>query len=246
MIIRSATELPANRTDVEFHTADGLTLVGELAVPQQAPVRGTLVMCHPLPTAGGFMDSHLIRKAALRLPALAGLAVLRFNFRGVESPRGRSEGNFGEGIEEKHDLTAAMAFVQQQGLPEPWLVGWSFGTEVILKHALDTGYPFRGAFLLAPPLHRTTADDLARWVGRAEPVIALVPEHDDFLQPAEATRRFAAIPHARVIEAQEAKHLFVGEKFTYQALSEIVQAVAPDQMPLATEWSDDETPPGGD
>ena len=236
MLIRSATELPATRTDVSFQTADGLTLVGELSVPKDEPAQGTLVMCHPLPTAGGYMDSHLIRKAANRLPAMAGLAVLRFNFRGVESPRGRSEGSFGDGIDERHDLTAAVAFVHGQGLPTPWLVGWSFGTEVILKHALDMGYGFQGAFLLAPPLHRTTPADLARWVGRPEPVVALVPEHDDFLRPAEATERFAAIPHARVIPAVGAKHLFVGEKYTHLALSEIVGQVAPDRLPLPTQW----------
>ena len=36
--------------------------------------------------------------------ALADLAVLRFNFRGVSSPRGRSEGEFGEGVAEAADL----------------------------------------------------------------------------------------------------------------------------------------------
>ena len=30
------------------------------------------------------MDSHIIRKAAARLPALADIAVLRFNFRGCD------------------------------------------------------------------------------------------------------------------------------------------------------------------
>jgi len=240
VLIRSSTVLPGTRTDVAFGTDDGLTLVGELSVPQNRPVEGALVMCHPLPTAGGYMDSHLIRKAANRLPAMAGLAVLRFNFRGVSSPRGRSEGSFGEGIDEGKDLAAAMSFLHEQGLPVPWLVGWSFGTEVILKHALDAGLPFAGAFLLAPPLHRATADDLARWVGRPEPVIALVPEHDDFLRPPEATDRFRAIPHARVIPAEGAKHLFVGEKYSHLALGEIVRAVNPGRLPLPTEWPEDD------
>ncbi|MFM2354050.1 MAG: hypothetical protein RLZZ608_1456, partial [Actinomycetota bacterium] len=31
--IRSATVLPAVRTDIELHTPDGLTLVGELSLP---------------------------------------------------------------------------------------------------------------------------------------------------------------------------------------------------------------------
>ncbi|MDR9434377.1 alpha/beta hydrolase [Pontimonas sp.] len=239
-VIRSSSVLPARRSDVSFQTSDGLRLVGELALPLSGAPVATLLWCHPLPTAGGYMDSHVIRKAANRLPAMANIAVLRFNFRGVSSPRGLSEGSFGEGEQEGLDLDAALRFLDGEGLSSPWLVGWSFGTEVILKHALDSGYPFSGALLLSPPLHRASDADLARWVGRPEPVVALVPEHDDFLQPAEASRRFATIPHARVIAAEGAKHLFVGEKYTHLALSEIVAQVAPEALPLPTEWPEDE------
>ena len=107
--IRAGVELPATREDIEFATSDGLTLVGELALPVSTPPVATMLALHPLPTAGGFMDSHILRKAAARLPALADLAVLRFNFRGVTSPRGTSEGAFGDGELERHDLVAAMA-----------------------------------------------------------------------------------------------------------------------------------------
>lgn len=50
--IRSETVLPARREDVELHTADGLTLVGELALPLDRDPVATLVTLHPLPTAG--------------------------------------------------------------------------------------------------------------------------------------------------------------------------------------------------
>ena len=75
--IRGATELPAVRENIELHTDDGFTLVGELSLPESGHIAATLVTLHPLPTAGGFMDSHIIRKAAARLPALADIAVLR-------------------------------------------------------------------------------------------------------------------------------------------------------------------------
>jgi hypothetical protein len=77
-------------------------------------------------------------------------------------------------------------------------------------------------------------------------VLALVPEHDDFLQPAEATDRFRAIPHAQVIAAEGAKHLFVGEQYTHLALSEIVRQVNPSALPLPTEWPEEEHVLGGD
>ena len=182
------------------------------------------------------MDSHIIRKAAARLPALADLAVLRFNTRGTTSPRGTSEGSFGEGVTEEADVAAAMDFVAKRGLPEPWLLGWSFGTELVLKYGRE--HDVRGAILLSPPLHRATEEELRAWQGDQRPLVALIPEFDDYLRPAEAAERFAAIPHIQLIDVEEGKHLWVGEKQTYRVLSEIVRAMNPRALPLPTEWTD--------
>jgi len=233
--ITGGVELPARRQDIELHTSDGLTLVGELALPAEKPPVATLVCLHPLPTHGGFMDSHILRKAAARLPALADLAVLRFNFRGVTSPRGRSEGEFGNGVEERHDLAAAMDFVGQLSLPDPWLLGWSFGTEVVLRWGLE--HPIAGAILLSPPLHRATEADLAAWAGSGIPLVAIIPEFDDYLRPAEAREKFAVVPHAQLVAVEGGKHLWVGEKQTRRVLSEIVEHVNPAALPLPTEWN---------
>ena len=237
--IRAGTELPAVREEIELHTADGLRLVGELATPVDVPPVATLVTLHPLPTAGGFMDSHILRKAAARLPALADLAVLRFNTRGTSSPRGTSEGAFGEGIAERADVAAAMDFVAERGLPDPWLVGWSFGTELALKYGLEHG--IAGAILLSPPLHRTSEEELQRWNRSSAPVVAIIPEHDDFLKPAEAAERFGVLPRLRRIDVAGGKHLWVGEGQTRRVLEEIVAAVNPAALPLPTTW-----PPGGE
>ncbi|MBO9578272.1 MAG: alpha/beta hydrolase [Microbacteriaceae bacterium] len=232
--IRGAVELPRRVEEIELRTADGLTLVGELALPEDREPVATLVTLHPLPTAGGFMDSHILRKAAARLPALAGIAVLRFNFRGVTSPRGTSEGAFGDGVDERHDLDAAMAFVRERGLPAPWLLGWSFGTEVLLKHGLGSG--LAGAILLSPPLRRTTQAELARWASATVPVVAIVPELDDYLRPAAARERFAVAPNVEIVDVAGGKHLWVGEEQTYRVLTEIVQRLHPAALPLPTSW----------
>jgi alpha/beta superfamily hydrolase len=234
MEIRGPVLLPARREDIELHTSDDLTLVGELALPVDRDPVATLVTLHPLPTAGGFMDSHIIRKAAARLPALADLAVLRFNTRGTTSPRGTSEGTFDGGEAERRDLAAAMDLVAQRRLPHPWLVGWSFGTEVALRHGRS--HPVDGIILLSPPLHRTSDAELAAWAGDPRPVVALIPEHDDYLRPAQARERFAAIGHADVIAVDGGRHLWVGENQTRRVLSEIVAAVNPSALPLPTTW----------
>ena len=165
--------LPANREPIEFITTDGLRIIGELATPvDRAPV-ATIVMAHPLPTAGGSMDSHLLRKAAWRLPALTGMAVLRFNMRGTSSSSGSSEGAFDQAAGEGLDLRAAIAHSVALGLPSPWLVGWSFGTDVVLRHG--NVEPVVGAFLISPPLRYSTEADLDGWAQPGRPVIALVP-----------------------------------------------------------------------
>jgi len=235
--ITSTTVLPARRHDTSFHTSDGLTLVGEVAWPESHAPMATALFLHPLPTAGGFMDSHVIRKASWRLPALADIAVFRFNFRGVTSPRGTSEGQFGEGIYEKHDLEAALAESEALGLPAPWLIGWSFGTEVILKHARALVDRIAGVILLSPPLHRTTAAEVAAWSDVPVPVVALVPEFDDFLPPEDARAGFAPAPNIELVMADGAKHLWVGETQTRFVLNEITKRLNPDAAPLPEAWS---------
>ena len=68
------------------------------------------------------------------------------------------------------------------------------------------------------------------------PLVALVPELDDYLRPAEARERFARVPQAEVVGVEGAKHLWVGEASVYRALSEIVQRTAPGANPLPTTW----------
>jgi alpha/beta superfamily hydrolase len=233
--IRAGTVLPARRTPVELHTADGLRLVGELAVPLDRPPVATLVTLHPLPTHGGFMDSHVLRKASYRLPALADVAVLRFNTRGTSSPAGTSEGTFDNGVSERFDVAAAIEYAEfhdDPPLPNRWLLGWSFGTDLALMHGLDPS--ITGAILLSPPLRFSDDAHLDAWAASGKPVVCLVPEHDDYLQPAEARERFARIPQAEVIGVDGAKHLWVGEPAVRRVLDEIVARVAPSSYPLPT------------
>jgi hypothetical protein len=232
--IRSNTVLPADRRPVTLHTADGVQLVAEVALPEGRPPVATLVCLHPLPTQGGMMDSHLFRKAANRLPALAGLAVLRFNTRGTSSEQGTSEGVYDEGKSERYDVAAALDYVDYCELPSPWLVGWSFGTELALRYGLDPNV--LGAILISPPLKAATDGDLDNWAATGKPLVAIVPEFDDYLRPDEARRRFARVPQAEVIAVEGAKHLFVGARHANRVLDEIVRVVEPAAFPLPTSW----------
>ena len=236
MEIRAATVLPARRADITMRTADGLALVGEIAQPLARDPVATLVCLHPLPTQGGMMDSHLFRKASYRLPALADLAVVRFNTRGTVSDHGRSEGEFGEGTAERYDVAAGIGWCVAAGLPRLWLLGWSFGTELALLWGNDPAV--EGAILVSPPLHRAGDAELDAWAASGKPMLVLVPEFDDYLRPAEARARFARVPNAELIVGERAKHLWVGEPAVRTVLGEIVRRVNPAAWPLPTEWED--------
>ena len=75
---------------------------------------------------------------------------------------------------EKKDFDAILKFVRERALPNPWLVGWSFGTELVLKYGPEYAGEFTGAILLSPPLHRVHPAELpeaARRLSEGEPVI---------------------------------------------------------------------------
>ena len=225
--------LPANRRSITIKTADGLNLIGEVATPIGNRIASVLCL-HPLPTAGGMMDSHILKKAANRLPAMAGLEIIRFNTRGTTSEAGTSDGTFGEGITEKHDVEAAINYCfNEVAVEKLWVLGWSFGTDLALKYARDPR--IQGLILLSPPLRTTEKSDLEFWAEDGRSITALIPEHDDYLKPKEAAGAFKIIPQINLINVDEAKHLWVGEPSVYRVLTEIVRLMAPEKLPLPTE-----------
>lgn len=236
-MIRASTVLPALREPFKLVTSDGLNLVAEIArplKPTNASV-GTLVMLHPLPTAGGMMDSHIFRKAAARLPEFADLNILRFNSRGTESEAGRSDGHFENGDGEIHDVQAAIDFAATNcGTQNLWVVGWSFGTDLALRHARDPRV--KGLILLSPPLRTAKLSDLQWWAQDGRRVISLVPEFDDYLKPNEAVIAFEPLTQIEIIPVDGAKHLWVGEPHVYRVLNEITKIVNPAKAPLPTEY----------
>ena len=231
--VRPSTVLPAQRTPFTVTTSDGQTLIGEVAAPISG-YTGAILCLHPLPTAGGMMDSHIYKKAANRLPAMSGIEVIRFNTRGTTSEAGTSSGEFDNGGAERFDVKAMMTYcLDTLKLENLWVVGWSFGTDLALRHAKDPRV--KGLILLSPPLRTSEVSDMQYWAKDGRPVIALVPEFDDYLQPPEAKIRFAPLTQMEIIAVDGAKHLWVGEPSVYRVLSEITKVLAPERLPLPTE-----------
>ena len=221
--VRPSSVFDATRTPFHVITEDGVDLIGEVAAPL-CQSKGAILCLHPLPTAGGMMDSHVYKKAANRLPAMAGITVVRFNTRGTSSEAGSSTGEFDNGKSEHFDVEAMLRYCfDTLNLENLWVTGWSFGTDLALQHAKDPRH--KGLILLSPPLRTTTNEQLQYWNSDSRPITALVPELDDYLQPDAARQRFAIAPSIKIVAVDDAKHLWVGEPAVHRVLSEIVSIV---------------------
>ena len=113
------------------------TLEGFLHLPEGDGTFPAVVVCHPHPQMGGDMNNNVVMGVCYSL-FIAGIASLRFNFRGV----GRSQGDYDEGRGEIGDVLAALAFAGSQesiATDAVGLVGYSFGAGVAMKTAQRGG-----------------------------------------------------------------------------------------------------------
>ena len=182
-----------------LHTSDGLALHGELAVPEHC--RGAAVVCHPHPLYGGNRLNPVVTALARALHD-AGLATVRFDFRGV----GTSEGTHGGGTDERLDVLAALAAARSQVGSGPLvLAGYSFGSMV----ALDVDDPSVSAWLaVAPPLGVMGNSPASATDGRAKHLV--VPEHDQYSPPATTAEQSSAWVNTSIVTVPMADHFLAG------------------------------------
>lgn len=164
--------------DVRLTTIDGLTLVGDLALPDDGTARAAVSIAHPHPLYGGDRHSAVVEAMFRALPA-AGFAALRFDFRGV----GQSEGRHDEGTGERLDVAAALDLLDTMVPGVPLVAaGYSFGAFVTLN---VTDARVVGWLGVAAPLGRMGGRPLAADDHRPKHLV--VPEHDQFCPPPAAT-----------------------------------------------------------
>jgi alpha/beta superfamily hydrolase len=181
-------------------TADGLTLTAEAVLPPSP--WAAAVVCHPHPLYGGDMHNTVV-DALVRALGRAGVATVRFDFRGV----GRSEGTHGGGLEERLDVVAAIDAVAPLAGDGPLLLaGYSFGAMVALTVAdarLD------GWFAAAPPLATTPPAPLLAGTDHRPKLIA-APEHDQYTPPAAVAEATAAWANTTIVPVAMADHFLAG------------------------------------
>jgi alpha/beta superfamily hydrolase len=196
---------PAGRLQAKLWEPQGL------AVP-----RAIAVMCHPHPLYGGTMDNKVVFRAARGLQ-LAGVAVLRFDFRGVRRSEGQHDGKGGEA----DDLGAALDWMVQR-FPdvELWAGGFSFGSRTAVQRAIEDARIRRLVLVALPVL----AFDCAYFARVTVPTLVVMGEKDTYGTLPELRRQFPALhPGVDAIEIAGAGHFFDEQT---QELQETVRAWA--------------------
>lgn len=131
--------------------------VGELeailSIPPNATANTLAVLCHPHPLFGGSMENKVVFTVH-RACRDAGVASIRFNFRGV----GKSSGAFDHGAGEQHDVLAVLSWAQASlGINQISMIGFSFGAFVaamVWQKATHASLHGNALMLIAPPVTR--------------------------------------------------------------------------------------------
>lgn len=160
-----------------------LSLEGVWHQPEGTAPLPAVIVCHPHPLYGGSMANNVV-VAVCRALNEAGIAALRFNFRGV----GKSGGEFGGGIAEQEDVRAALAFVCSRKEVDPkrmGLAGYSFGAGVAAPVACRDEGVARLA-LVSPVLSEAGWEELQKC---PKPRFLIVGEGDFFVPLADFQER---------------------------------------------------------
>lgn len=184
----------------------------------------TAVICHPHPLYGGAMHNKVVFRCA-RAARSAGMAALRFNFRGV----GNSQGVYDRGIGERGDATAALDYLSVRfGDLPACVLGFSFGAWVGLRVG---GEDARVKALVGLGLPANDLD-FSYLSGVAKPKLIVQGANDQYSRRDDVQTIFDGLTGSKQIHWVEgADHFFTGrleevEPIVHAFLSRIVTSSA--------------------
>jgi alpha/beta superfamily hydrolase len=200
---------------VTFPTRDAsLELEGKVHLPDgPGPFPGAII-CHPYPPAGGSMAVPVVHTIAQAL-AKAGVAALRFNFRGV----GASGGTFDDGRGEVDDVAGGLDWLSGRPAIDSGrlaLVGYSFGAAVALAQAARDRR-LRALALIGLPLAWIASPPIADRC----PWLLVAGERDTFCPPSDLQT------FSQQLEGDVKVHIVAGaDHFLFGHEPEVAGAVA--------------------
>ncbi len=195
--------------------AGSVELEAQLREPKNG-LRGAAVICHPHPVYGGTMDNRVVYHAA-KAVVQAGMAALRFNFRGA----GQSTGQFDHGIGEKEDAAAAIRWLDARypGL-DLAVVGYSFGAWV----GLETAYAMPRVKTLVGLGIPLDLYDFRYLLTSTKPALYVVGTRDEFCSPESLDRFAGKLPETSSV------HRIGGSDHFFTGYIEVVEKLVADFM----------------
>ena len=174
-----------------------------LEEPAEAAPREAALVCHPHPQYGGTMHNKVVYRIARGLRR-AGLAVLRFNYRGVNL----SEGSYAHGEGEREDARAALEYLRRRYPELPYtLAGFSFGSRIVLQLGCEQPGARRVIAVGFPAVYKNHG----YLNGCTVPRIFLQSTRDEFGPVKELKALIETLPEPRQIVLIEAEdHFFAG------------------------------------
>lgn len=158
------------------------------------------VIAPPHPLHGGSMESPVVSELAWACRR-AGIASLRFNWRGVGASAGRPSGEPGAA---DADYAAALSHLAETVGGSLVACGYSFGAAAALRAAQPASRVER-LVLVAPPPALVAPEALAR---AGCPLLVLTGAHDALAPPDALSPVLETAPRATLVVIPEADHFF--------------------------------------
>jgi alpha/beta superfamily hydrolase len=160
------------------------------------------VVAHPHPLYGGEMSNPVVCAIAEGLE-LAGIAALRFNFRGC----GRSDGApTADADLADADMRAALAALRDRHAGPYLAAGYSFGAATALRVAARESAIAR-LILVAPPVAMIDRAALQAYAG---PITVLVGDRDSYARIPDLERVIEGAPRVSLQILEDEDHFFSG------------------------------------
>lgn len=173
---------------------DGLYRVGE------GPEAGGAVIAPPHPLYGGSMDSPVVSEIAFACEK-AGIASLRFNWRGIGASSGQASGTPEDALE---DYNAALDFLEDSVSPPLVAAGYSYGAATAVVAAERT--TVRRLVLVAPPPSLLDRSLVENFKGK---IFIAVGDSDTLAPASELEAITEDFDHVQFEKLAETDHFFM-------------------------------------
>ncbi len=194
-------EQPATIALPDDALGEGAALEGLLIPAPSLPDCAGGIVAAPHPLMGGSMDSPVVTEMAFALDK-AGVASLRFNWRGVGGSAGAPSG---DDADADVDFAASLAFLRDTVHGPVLAMGYSFGAATALR-ATQEAPALRRLVLVAPPPSLIDAALLESFDG---PILMVAGDADRFVEVDVLAQWAAERDGARLEVLEGADHFFM-------------------------------------